>query len=90
MKPVYGYKAAAIVAALLNFIGVSCYVLVWFLGYASFVLWPLLLLGGSVVLGAALAPLTGPANGKRLLIGSTLDKIGALVGLIAFMLIPFF
>ncbi len=87
---IYGYKAAAIVAALLNIIGVSCYVLVWYMGYASFVLWPLLLLGGSVVLGAGIAPLSGPSNKKRLLIGSTLDKIGALVGLIAFMLIPFF
>ncbi|MFW9920150.1 MAG: geranylgeranylglycerol-phosphate geranylgeranyltransferase [Candidatus Thorarchaeota archaeon] len=87
---IYGYKAAAIVAALLNIIGVTCYVLVWYMGYASLILWPLLLLGGSVVLGAAIAPLTGPDNEKRLLIGSTLDKIGALVGLIAFMLIPFF
>jgi len=87
---VYGYKAAAGVAATLNIIGVICYVLIWYLGYASLILWPILLLGASVVSGAAIAPLTGPENKKRLLIGSTLDKVGALVGLIAFMLIPFF
>lgn len=87
---IYGYRAAALVAALLNTIGVICYILVWYLNYASLVLWPLLLLGAGVVLGAALAPLTGPSEKKRLLIGSTLDKIGALVGLIAFMLIPYF
>ena len=42
---VYGYNAAAAVAAVLNFIGVTCYVLIWFLGYASWDLWLLLLLG---------------------------------------------
>jgi len=87
---VYGLKAASIVAGLLNIIGVICYVLVWFLNYASFTLWPLLILGAVVVGGAAIAPLAGPDNEKMLLIGSTLDKIGALVGLIAFVLIPFF
>jgi hypothetical protein len=42
------------------------------------------------VAGAGIAPLTGPENKKRLLIASTLDKIGALVGLIAFVVIPFY
>lgn len=87
---VYGYKAAAGVAALLNFIGVFCYVLIWYLNYASLILWPFLILGTAVVAGAGIAPLTGPSNEKRLLIGSTLDKVGALVGLLAFVFIPFF
>lgn len=87
---VYGFRAAAGVAALLNAIGVICYVLVWILGYASYILWPLLLLGAAVVVGAATAPLTSPHDARRLLVGSTLDKVGALVGLVAFMLIPFF
>ncbi len=87
---VYGFRAAAVVAAFLNAIGVICYVLVWTLGYASYILWPLLLLGAAVVIGAAIAPLTNSHDTRRLLVGSTLDKIGALVGLVAFMLIPFF
>jgi geranylgeranylglycerol-phosphate geranylgeranyltransferase len=87
---VYGYKTAAIVAATLNFIGVTSYVSIWFFQYARIELWPLLLLGAAVVSGAGIAPLTGPDDKKRLLIGSTLDKIGALVGLIAFVVIPFY
>jgi geranylgeranylglycerol-phosphate geranylgeranyltransferase len=87
---VYGYNVAAGVAALLNFIGVACYMLVWILDFASWDLWPLLMLGSVIVLGAAIAPLTGPDDKKRLLIGSTLDKIGALVGLIAFVIIPLY
>jgi geranylgeranylglycerol-phosphate geranylgeranyltransferase len=87
---VYGYKAAALVAAILNFIGVACYVYIWILQYARFELWPLLILGSVVVSGAGIAPLTGPSDKKRLLIGSTLDKVGALIGLIAFVVIPFF
>ncbi|MHA2139934.1 MAG: UbiA family prenyltransferase [Candidatus Thorarchaeota archaeon] len=87
---VYGYNVAAGVAALINLIGVTCYSLVWILGFASWDLWPLLILGSGVVLGAAIAPLTGPDDKKRLLIGSTLDKIGALVGLIAFVIIPLY
>ena len=87
---VYGYNAAAGVAAILNFIGVTGYILIWFLGYASLDLWPLLLLGSVVVIGAAITPLTGPSNAKRLLIGSTLDKIGALVGLITFVVVPLY
>ncbi|MGY5852392.1 MAG: UbiA family prenyltransferase [Candidatus Thorarchaeota archaeon] len=87
---VYGYRAAAGVAALLNFIGITCYILVWILGYASWNLWPLLLLGAAVVIGAGVAPLLGPDNPKMLVIGSTLDKIGALVGLIAFVIVPIY
>ncbi|MFW9850504.1 MAG: geranylgeranylglycerol-phosphate geranylgeranyltransferase [Candidatus Thorarchaeota archaeon] len=87
---VYGYKIAAVVAALLNFIGVICYVLIWYLGFASYDLWLLLVAGVVIVGGAGIAPLTGPSNSKRLLIGSTLDKIGAVVGLLAFVFIPFF
>jgi geranylgeranylglycerol-phosphate geranylgeranyltransferase len=87
---VYGYRAAAGVAFLLNTIGVVCYVLIWYWGYASWDLWWLLLLGAAIVEGAAIAPLTGPDNKKRLLIGSTLDKVGALIGLIAFVLIPLY
>jgi hypothetical protein len=49
-----------------------------------------LILGVIVVLGAGIAPLTGPDDKKKLLIGSTLDKIGALIGLIAFVLIPLY
>ena len=87
---VYGYRAAAAIAAVLNMIGVLCFTLVWVWGYASYDLWILLLLGDAVVTGAAIIPLTGPDNKKRLLIGSTLDKIGALVGLIAFVIIPLY
>ncbi|MHA1247866.1 MAG: geranylgeranylglycerol-phosphate geranylgeranyltransferase [Candidatus Thorarchaeota archaeon] len=87
---VYGYKVAALVAFVFNMIGVICYVLIWVLGYASWDLWPLLLLGAGVVIGAAIAPLTGPDDKKALLIGSTLDKVGALVGLIAFVIIPLY
>ncbi len=87
---VYGYNAAAGVAAILNFIGVTGYILIWLLGYASWDLWLLLLLGSAVVTGAAITPLTGPSNAKRLLIGSTLDKIGALVGLITFVVVPLY
>ncbi|MHA2380009.1 MAG: geranylgeranylglycerol-phosphate geranylgeranyltransferase [Candidatus Thorarchaeota archaeon] len=87
---VYGYETAAAVAATLNLIGVTCFVLVWVLNFASWDLWPLLLLGAGVVLAAAIAPLTGPSDKKRLLIGSTLDKIGALVGLLAFIVIPLY
>ncbi len=60
------------------------------MGFADWALWPLLVLGDAIVLGAAIAPLTGPDNRKVLLIGSTLDKIGALVGLIAFVVIPLY
>ncbi len=87
---VYGFKAAAAVSTILNLIGVVCYVLIWVLGYASWDLWLLLILGAGIVFGAAIAPLTGPSNKKSLLIGSTLDKIGALVGLIAFVIIPLY
>ncbi|MHA2025824.1 MAG: geranylgeranylglycerol-phosphate geranylgeranyltransferase [Candidatus Thorarchaeota archaeon] len=87
---IYGYSAAAGVAAGLNFIGVLSYILIWIWGFASWDLWPLLILGAAVVLGAGIAPLTGPDDKKKLLIGSTLDKVGALVGLIAFVLIPLY
>ena len=87
---IYGYNAAAGVAAGLNFIGVLSYVLIWVWGFASWDLWPLLILGSVVVLGAGIAPLTGPDDKKKLLIGSTLDKVGALVGLIAFVIIPLY
>ena len=87
---VYGYKVAAIVAASLNFIGVFSYLLIWIWGYASIALWPLMLLGALVVGGAGVAPLIGPDNPRMLLIGSTLDKLGALIGLIAFVVIPFY
>ena len=87
---IYGYNVAAVVAAALNFIGVLSYVLIWVLGFASWDLWPLLLLGAGIVTGAGIAPLTGPDNERALLIGSTLDKVGALVGLIAFVIIPIY
>ncbi|MFW9787448.1 MAG: geranylgeranylglycerol-phosphate geranylgeranyltransferase [Candidatus Thorarchaeota archaeon] len=87
---VYGYRAAAGVAAALNFIGVISYVLIWIMGYASWDLWILLVLGSGIVLGAGVAPLTGPDSKRSLLIGSTLDKIGALVGLITFVIIPLY
>jgi geranylgeranylglycerol-phosphate geranylgeranyltransferase len=87
---VYGFRVAAAVQAVLNLFGVLCYVLVWYLGFARWDLWPVLLLGAAIVMAAGVVPLTGPSNKKRLLIGSTLDKLGALVGLIAFVLIPFY
>ncbi len=87
---IYGYNVAAVVAAALNFIGVLSYVLIWVLGFASWDLWPLLLLGAGIVTGAGIAPLTGPDDERALLIGSTLDKVGALVGLIAFVIIPLY
>jgi geranylgeranylglycerol-phosphate geranylgeranyltransferase len=87
---VYGYNVAAAVQALFNFIGVLCYALIWIMGYASWDLWLLMLLGSAIILAAGIAPLTGPQNERRLLIGSTLDKIGALVGLIAFVVIPLY
>ncbi len=87
---IYGYNVAAAVAAGLNFIGVLSYALIWIWGFASWDLWPLLILGSSIVLGAGIAPLTGPDNKQALMIGSTLDKVGALVGLIAFVVIPLY
>lgn len=87
---VYGYWPAAVVAGALNILGVLCYTLVWIWGYAALSLWPLLLLGDAVVLGAGLLPMTSPESEKRLMIASTLDKIGALVGLIAFVIIPLY
>ncbi|NWF95129.1 MAG: geranylgeranylglycerol-phosphate geranylgeranyltransferase [Candidatus Thorarchaeota archaeon] len=87
---VHGHRVAAAVAALFNVIGVVCYALVWFLGFASWDLWLLMVVGSVVVIGAAVSPMTGPADKKRLLIGSTLDKVGALVGLIAFVVIPLY
>ena len=87
---IYGYKVAAIVAGVLNFLGVFSYVLIWLWGFAEISLWPLLILGAGVVSGAGIVPLTGPDNKKRLKIASTLDKVGALVGLIAFVTIPLY
>jgi len=87
---VYGYRVAAGIAAVMNMVGVLCYSLIWILGFASWDLWLLLLAGAGVVTGAAIAPLTGPSIDQRLLIGSTLDKIGALIGLIAFVIIPLY
>jgi len=87
---IYGYWPAAVVAGALNFLGVLSYTLIWLWGYADMLLWPLLLLGDGVVLGAGILPLTGPDNRKKLMIASTLDKVGALVGLIAFVIIPLF
>ena len=87
---VYGYNAAAGVAAALNFVGVLSFTLIWIWGFADWNLWPLLVLGDAIVIGAGIAPLSGPDNKKKLLIGSTLDKIGALVGLIAFVIIPLY
>jgi len=87
---VYGFRAAAVLQALFNFIGVACYVLVWYLEFASFVLWPFLVLGAAIVILAGVFPLTRPSDRKRLMIGSTLDKVGALVGLIAFIVIAFY
>ncbi len=87
---IYGYRAAAIVAGILNFLGVFSYVLIWLWGFADLALWPLLLLGAAIVAGAGILPFTAPDNKKRLMIASTLDKVGALVGLIAFVVIPLF
>lgn len=87
---IYGYWPAAVVAGALNFLGVLSYILIWIWGYADMLLWPLLLLGAGVVLGAGILPLTGPDNRKKLMIASTLDKVGALVGLIAFVIVPLF
>ncbi|MFW9957669.1 MAG: geranylgeranylglycerol-phosphate geranylgeranyltransferase [Candidatus Odinarchaeota archaeon] len=87
---IYGYWPAAVVAGALNFLGVLSYTLIWIWGYADMLLWPLLLLGDGVVLFAGILPLTGPENRKKLMIASTLDKIGALIGLIAFVIIPLF
>lgn len=87
---VYGYRAAAGVSAVLNLIGITCYIMIWYLGYASFDLWLLLLAGVIAVFGAIISPLSGPKDMKKLLIGSTLDKVGALIGLIAFVVIPFY
>jgi geranylgeranylglycerol-phosphate geranylgeranyltransferase len=87
---VYGYLPAAIVAGALNFLGVLSYTLIWIWGYADIVLWPLLFLGDAIILAAGILPLTGPQDRKRLMIASTLDKVGALVGLIAFVIIPLF
>ena len=87
---IYGYRTAAIVAGALNFLGVFSYVLIWMWGFADMALWPLLLLGAAIVSGAGILPFTGPDNKKRLMIASTLDKIGALVGLIAFVVIPLY
>ena len=87
---IYGYKPAAIVAGTLNFLGVLSYVLIWFWGFGDFALWPLLILGAAVVTGAGILPLTKPDDKKRLMIASTLDKVGALVGLIAFVAIPLY
>lgn len=87
---IYGYKPAAIVAGVLNFLGVVSYVLIWLWGFADFTLWPLLILGASIVAGAGILPLTKPDDKKRLMIASTLDKVGALVGLVAFVIIPLF
>jgi len=87
---IYGYWPAAVVAGALNFLGVLSYTLIWIWGYADMLLWPLLLLGDGVVLAAGILPLTGPENRKKLMIASTLDKVGALVGLIAFVIIPLF
>jgi len=87
---IYGYKPAAIVAGTLNFLGVLSYVLIWFWGFADYALWPLLILGAAIVAGAGILPLTRPDDKKRLMIASTLDKVGALVGLIAFVIIPLY
>ncbi len=87
---IYGYWPAAVVAGALNFLGVLSYTLIWMWGYADMALWPLLLLGDGLILAAGILPLTGPENRKRLMIASTLDKVGALVGLIAFVIIPLF
>lgn len=87
---IYGYWPAAIISGALNFLGVISYVLVWIWNFADIALWPLLFLGAIVVAGAGVLPLTGPDNKKRLLIASTLDKIGALVGLVAFVIIPLY
>ena len=43
-----------------------------------------------IVAGAGILPLTAPDDAKRLMIASTLDKVGALVGLIAFVIIPLY
>jgi geranylgeranylglycerol-phosphate geranylgeranyltransferase len=87
---IYGYNVSAAISAALNSIGVLSYILIWVWGFASWDLWPLLLVGAGVVIGAGVAPLMGPDNKRALLIGSTLDKIGALVGLIAFVIIPLY
>ncbi|TFH07019.1 MAG: hypothetical protein E4H14_09470 [Candidatus Thorarchaeota archaeon] len=87
---IYGYKPAAMVAGALNFLGVLSYVLIWFWGFADYALWPLLVLGATIVAGAGILPLTSPDDKKKLMIASTLDKVGALVGLIAFVIIPLY
>jgi len=87
---IYGYKPAAIVAGTLNFLGVLSYVLIWIWGFADYALWPLLILGAGIVAGAGILPLMKPDDKKKLMIASTLDKVGALVGLIAFVIIPLY
>ncbi|MFW9767312.1 MAG: hypothetical protein ACFFEM_00720, partial [Candidatus Thorarchaeota archaeon] len=69
---------------------VLSYTLVWIWGFASWDLWPLLIIGDVIVLGAAIIPLAGPDDKKKLMIASTLDKVGALVGLLAFVVIPLY
>lgn len=87
---IYGYKPAAIVAGTLNFLGVLSYVLIWLWGFADYALWPLLILGAALISGAGIIPLTKPDDKKSLMVASTLDKVGALVGLIAFVIIPLY
>ncbi|MEM2141788.1 MAG: geranylgeranylglycerol-phosphate geranylgeranyltransferase [Candidatus Thorarchaeota archaeon] len=87
---VHGFRAAAVVQLLLNLLGVVCYTLIWVLGFASWDLWLLLVTGVIVVLAAGIVPLTGPSNKSRLKMASTLDKVGALIGLVAFVLIPLY
>ncbi len=87
---VYGYRVSASVAAILNLVGVMSYSLVWLWGYANWDLWMLLVLGVAVVAAAGVVPLLGPDDRKKLLVGSTLDKIGALIGLVAFVVVPLY
>ncbi len=84
---VYGLKTAAIVAVILNSIGVLSFFLIWYFGYAGMNLILLLIIGGSVVILSSVSLIVNYKSPKNQLIASTLDKIGALVGLISYILI---
>ncbi len=84
---VYGLKTAAVVAIILNTIGVISFFLIWYFGYAGVNLIILLILGGSVVIFSSISLLINYKSPKHQMIASTLDKLGALIGLISYILI---
>ncbi len=84
---VYGLRTAAITAIILNSIGAIFFFAVWIFGWVG-ILFPYLMVPAIIaVLGSSMFLIRDHKNPKNQEYGSRLDKIGAFLGLICFLIV---